>query len=54
MRLKKLQGHVDGKGRVKYVKGMYKNAGSEVRKVIDNEIIPMFKESVMFRGMYMT
>jgi len=52
--LKKLQAHADSKGRIKYVRGMFKNAGSEVRKFIEQRIIPMFKESIFFRGMYIT
>jgi len=52
--LKKLQGHSDGRGRVKYVRGMFKNAGIEVRKGIENDIVPRFKESLLFRAMYIT
>jgi len=52
--LKKLQGYRDAKGRIKYARGMFKAAGVEVRKGIETDIVPLFKESFLFRAMYMT
>jgi len=51
--LKRLAVRADPKGKVKYAPGIFKSAASDVRRFLESEVIPAFKETAQFRALFL-